>query len=226
MLKRVSGSLLGSVALLAALYAWRAAQGTAGEATGSQDGDHDGIPLGEDRDADADGIDALLDPDADGDGIPNSAEIVHSARAITGELSDPLMGKYGNLLGRIGMRVCTDVVLDAWLAAGIPLARILRDRAAEVPEAFAITPDNRPEDPYFPRRVRNLRALFSHADGLVFDRVPRAGDLAFFGDTHVAVVTDPDTFSVVEARSFQVAERSGGQVQLELGQIAVCAGPS
>jgi hypothetical protein len=179
------------------------------------DTDGDGLPLDHDRDADGDGRDFFDDDDADGDGVPDVPDIVAAALAEVGRPADPLMGKYGNLLGRAGFVVCVDIVADAWLAAGRPLAALLADTAGAHPEDFTLSADNSPDDPAFPRRVRNLRDLFAHEPRLVLDTRPQPGDLAFYGRSHVALVTGlrGADYDVVEAYDVFSGVRAGCVVE-------------
>ena len=145
-------------------------------------------------DVDGDGVRATTDPDADGDGIANAEDIVASARALAGGPSDPL---WGHLRG-FGFRVCTDVALDAFARAGLPLAAATGS-----------------DDPWSARRVRLLRERFAPVRS-----TPRPGDLAFYGDHHVAIVTSvADGYRVVEARGPQVAEVPGAAVSRALGEV-------
>lgn len=214
----VVAGLLAAAGLPVA-HAWLEDRHTARSAWRSRDADADGIALSDDADPDGDGLDGRSDPDADGDGLPNVPDVVAAARALVGRASDPLMGKYDNLLGRIGFLVCTDVAVDAWLAAGWSLPHQLRDAATAAPGAFAIAPDNLPGDPNFVRRVRNYVDLFDHAPGLTLADAPRPGDLAFYGRAHVALVVDVHSvgYRVVEAHGPRVAVQEGAAVEARTG---------
>ena len=185
------------------------------------DVDGDGRPLRRDLDPDADGLDLLADPDADGDAVENAQDIVAGALSMVGRPTDPLMGMYNNLLGRIGFVVCVDVVVESWMMAGLSLPELLTSSAWEHPEWFAIDPLNGPADPNFPRRVRNYRDLFEMepGPGLALDSAPHPGDVAFYGRYHAAIVTAvrPEGYTVVEAYSARVAERDGGEVAARTG---------
>jgi hypothetical protein len=211
-----------TVAGLYPAYGWLEGRHVARSAWRQADADADGIGLVDDPDEDGDGLPGLFDPDADGDGVPNVPDVVAAARALVGQRSDPLMGKYGNLLGRIGFLVCTDVVVDAWLGAGWSLPAQLRDAARASPSQFETTPDNVPGDPYFVRRVRNYVDLFEHGAGLTLAERPRPGDLAFYGRAHVALVVERTAVSyrVVEAYGARVAVRDGGEVAARTGEAA------
>ncbi|MES2644422.1 MAG: hypothetical protein V4850_33355 [Myxococcota bacterium] len=209
-----------TVAGLYPAYGWLEDRHAARSAWRHTDADADGLALVDDPDADGDGLPGRLDPDADGDGVANVPDVVAAARALIGQRSDPLMGKYGNLLGRIGFRVCTDVVVDAWLAAGWSLPAQLRDAALASPSQFETTPDNLPGDPYFVRRVRNYVDLFEHGADLTLAETPRPGDLAFYGRAHVALVVERTAVSyrVVEAYGARVAVRDGQEIEARVGE--------
>lgn len=186
------------------------------------DADGDGLPLVADADSDGDGLFGLEDPDADGDGVPNAADAVRAGLSLRGTLSDPLMGKYSNVLGRAGFRVCTDVTVETWLAAGVSAPALLLEAAASHPEWFAIDAGNHPQDPNFVRRVRNYRALFSQHPGLGLGDRPRLGAWAFYGDRHVALVTGVDGvgYSVTEAYGAALGSISGAVVEARSGERA------
>ena len=184
------------------------------------DTDGDGLPLRADADPDGDALPD--DPDADDDGVPNAADAVAGARTMLGAPSDPLMGRYGDPLGRLGFRVCVDVVVEAWMAAGVSLPERLLRTALTTPGRFAITPDNAPGDPYFVRRVRNYRALFAEE----LRGAPMDGDLAFFGDHHVAIdVATTGGIQVIEAFDPLIRVRRVAEVEARTGTKAAYASP-
>lgn len=130
------------------------------------------------------------------------AKAVEGARAMAFLPYDPFMGTHGDPLKPWGFVVCIDVPLRAYRAAGVPLAEMLKESAQEHPDWFEISPSNSPKDPFFYRRVRNYNDLFRRHPDLQAAKRPRAGDLAFFGRTHIALVTEvlPDgSWRAVEA---------------------------
>lgn len=120
---------------------------------------------------------------------------------------DPLMGKYGDPLRRLGFVVCIDVPLRAYANAGLSLPALLREAAREHPDWFRTGRDNPAAGPFFARRVRNYSDLFRHHPGLEVSSSPQAGDLAFFGRWHVGLVTEVDA-----AGRYKVVEASGPSV--------------
>jgi hypothetical protein len=152
-----------------------------------------------------------LDEDADGDGVPNTVDVLAAAEAGLGRPADPLMGRWGDPLGRLGFVVCVDVTLEAWLSAGLSIPPLLLESAAAHPEWFPIDATNEPSDPYFLRRVRNWRALFAHEPRLELSDTPRPGDWAFVGTTHVILVdrVTPSGWTGIEAYDATVRRRDG-----------------
>jgi hypothetical protein len=171
------------------------------------DQDGDGVALIDDLDPDGDGFDVFSDPDADNDGEPNSAQAAGYALSMKNIPYDPIMGKLHNVLGKAGMVVCIDVPVRSWLRAGLSMPALLKQSAAIHPEWFKIDPSNHPDSPFFYRRVRNYYQLFQKHPGLVHDDKPQVGDWAFYGTTHIALVTavseNGDT-NLVEASPFKL----------------------
>lgn len=118
------------------------------------------------------------------------ARAVAGARAMRWLPYDPFMGTHGDPLGPWGFVVCIDVPLRAYRAAGVPLAALLKESARAHPGWFKIGPDNSPDNRFFYRRVRNYNDLFRNHPGLEASPTPQAGDLAFFGRWHIALVTE------------------------------------
>lgn len=203
---------------------WRVAVKRTAEAHAWQaaDGDHDGLPLRADLDPDGDQLDVLSDSDADGDGRPNAEDVASAALDLTGELTDPLRGQYGNLLGRAGFRVCIDLGVEAWLRAGLSASALLLSAAKTRPDSFAIDANNSPADPNFVRRVRNYRALFASEPGLALNDRPRLGAWAFYGEDHVGVVTAVAGagYTVTEAYGVSIASRAGAEIEARTGERA------
>ena len=171
------------------------------------DSDNDGIILLHDTDPDGDGISFCKDRDANNNGKANEAEALSYAGSMTGVPYDPLMGKFDNVLGKLGMVVCIDVPVRAYLSAGVSFPALLRQSAAEHPDWFHINTSNHKEDPFFYRRVRNYFNLFKNHPCLEVSSSPRPGDLAFYGKTHIAVVTsvtDEEKFKVIEASPYRL----------------------
>ncbi len=123
-------------------------------------------------------------------------EVVAAARRLSGTMYDPLMGKIGNVGGKLGFIVCSDVPVVAYGLAGYSFRRALADDFASQPSNYDTNAWNVPENPYFHRRARNLYAFFKGKGRLLSPSGrPMPGDLAFYKKanhtyaTHVAVVS-------------------------------------
>lgn len=150
------------------------------------------------------------------------ARAVAGARAMSWLPYDPFMGTHGDPLTPWGFVVCIDVPLRAYRAAGVPLAALLKESARTNPGWFKIGPDNAPDNRFFYRRVRNYNDLFRNHPSLEASPTPRAGDLAFFGRWHIALVTEatPDgAWRAVEAtpRVWGVKESGNDYLQRQWG---------
>jgi len=215
----VAGTAILTGVALAGMWHLAVTRTLAASAWQNADEDHDGLPLSDDLDPDGDGLAFGLGP---GLGAPDTDDVLLSARDLLGTFTDPLHGQYGNLLGRAGFVVCVDVPVTAWLRAGVPFPALLRASAAAHPEWFALDAQNRPDDANFVRRTRNYRALFTHHPDLVVDARPHLADWAFYGETHVALVSAVDGagYTVIEAYGPTVERRGGAEVERRIGATA------
>ena len=124
---------------------------------------------------------------------PPVAEVILHAQSLKGVPYDPLMGEHDDLGGRLGFMVCSDVPNIAYGLAGYSLAALLAQDFKRQPWAYDSRHGNKPGNPYFHRRARNLFAYFK-ANQLM-PQEPKAGDLAFYSKTpngmiaHVALIT-------------------------------------
>lgn len=156
-------------------------------------------------------------PAANAIGLPPSELVVANARRLAGTPYDPLMGRYGNVGAKAGFIVCSDVPNIAYGLSGFSLKRMLEDDCRKNPSAYNnISEDNKPGNPYFHRRARNLYAYFKNNNRLFSSAsVPRVGDLAFYsrGSTgyvsHVALVTElrEKDYAVIESAPETVIAR-------------------
>ena len=84
---------------------------------------------------------------------------------------------------------------------------LLKQSALIHPEWFNIDSFNYPESPFFYRRVRNYYQLFEKHPELVRDHKAQIGDWAFYGTTHIALVTaisEDGDIKLVEASPFKL----------------------
>jgi hypothetical protein len=87
------------------------------------------------------------------------------------------------------------------------MPEVLEQSASAHPEWFTIDPSNHPDSPFFYRRVRNYYPLFEKHPGLVHDNKPQVGDWAFYGTTHIALVSavsENGDIELVEASPFKM----------------------
>jgi hypothetical protein len=125
---------------------------------------------------------------------------------MVGTSYDPLMGRFGDPLGKMGLVVCIDVPVRAYQDAGFSLPSRLREISAQNPSWFTIDANNSPSNPFFYRRVRNYYPLFQNDPLLEAGAKPQPGDWAFYGKTHIAIVSsvNPDgSYEVIEASPFK-----------------------
>ncbi|MEK7858764.1 MAG: hypothetical protein AAB320_06435 [Elusimicrobiota bacterium] len=150
---------------------------------------------------------------------------VFYAQSMLGKIYDPLMGRFGDPLGKAGCVVCIDVPVRSYQAAGISIPLLLRDAAKKNPEWFSIGPNNPPSSSFFYRRVRNYHPLFQHHPALLADTVPKVGDWVFYGKFHIALVVDvgaDGSFRVIEASPLKgrVAVSEGKYMEKTWGRPA------
>lgn len=135
--------------------------------------------------------------DADGDGIDDHTDIMRGALAYIA--TDPIYGSkyYSGGYPDDGYGVCTDVIWNAFRAAGYDLKAMVDRDIAEHPEAY---PDIESPDPNIDfRRVRNLRIFFArHAEVLTtkFDDPAdwQPGDIVIFDPSHIGICSDKRNF--------------------------------
>lgn len=140
------------------------------------------------------GIDTVLSPlDSDGDGIDNYTDIMLSARAYVATNPTYLSAYYAGGYPNDGNGVCTDVIWQALMGAGIDLKSLVDSDIAAHPEVY---PEMLKPDPNIDfRRVKNLAVFFErNAKSLTCD-LSRAeefqpGDVIIIEPSHIAVCSD------------------------------------
>lgn len=128
--------------------------------------------------------------------LPAPREVADRARQLIGAPYDPLMGTHGNIGASAGFIVCSDVPNIAYGLAGFSLKQMLARDFARNPSAYDTRDGNRPGNPFFHRRARNLYAYFA-GNGRILppSATPSVGDLVFYRGrpggyiSHVALVT-------------------------------------
>ena len=140
------------------------------------------------------GIDTVLsDRDDDGDGIDNYSDFVLSARAYVNTKPSYQSQYFAGGYPTDGSGVCTDVIWQALMGAGIDLKALLDADVAQSPEAY---PDMTKPDPNIDfRRVKNLDVFFErHAIALTCDLSKpeefQPGDILIIDPSHIAICSD------------------------------------
>lgn len=140
------------------------------------------------------GIDTVLSAcDDDGDGIDNYTDIMLSARAYIKTEPYYLSSYYAGGYPDDGNGVCTDVIWQALMGAGIDLKALVDSDVAANPEVY---PEMVKPDPNIDfRRVRNLNVYFArHATSLTCDLSDpeefQPGDILVIEPSHIAICSD------------------------------------
>ncbi len=140
------------------------------------------------------GFSDLVSPnDADGDGTDDYADMVEGARAYIATAPYYESAYYAGGYPTDGKGVCTDVIWQAFKAAGYSLKDLVDADIAARTEAY-FRDDEKPDPNIDFRRVRNLRVFFNeHAEILTAstanpeDWMP--GDIVIY-DGHIALCSD------------------------------------
>jgi len=132
----------------------------------------------------------------DAGGLPDINTVIANARSLSLTPYDPLMGQHGNIGGKLGFIVCSDIPDIAYGNAGYSFEVLMRNSFRKNPAYFDSANGNNPDNPFFHRRARNLYAYFASIQSLKpASYTPQAGDLVFYRKTpsgyiaHVALVT-------------------------------------
>jgi hypothetical protein len=128
---------------------------------------------------------------------PAPESVAANARKLAGTPYDPLMGRFGDIGAKVGFIVCSDVPNIAYGLSGFSLKRMLEEDFRRNPSVYDTGDGNRPGNPYFHRRARNLYSCFKGAKRLISPySTPKVGDIAFYKRkrdgyvSHVALVTE------------------------------------
>lgn len=129
--------------------------------------------------------------DSDGDGIDDQTDILESARAYLATRPKYKSKYYAGGYPDDGYGVCTDVVIQALLGAGIDLKSLLDADVSAHPDAYGIT---QPDPNIDFRRVVNQNVYFQrHVISLTRDLSQveqwQGGDIVVFHN-HVGIVSD------------------------------------
>lgn len=129
--------------------------------------------------------------DTDSDGIDDQTDMLESAKAYVASNPKYQSRYYGTGYPDDGYGVCTDVVAQACLGAGLDLMELVSSDIAENPSAYDIAVPDRSID--F-RRVENLNVYFSrNAVSLTTDvsdlSAWQAGDIVVW-ENHIGILSD------------------------------------
>jgi hypothetical protein len=210
-----------SLTILCGLYEYKKIQYAKTTSWMISDKDNDGIDLWHDTDPDGDGLDMFSDRDANGDGIPNEDQAAIFALSLEGVATDLLMGKFGNLFGKIGHIVCIDVPVRSYLSCGVSMPAVLFESARKSPGWFQISEANHPDNEFFYRRVRNYYDLFKNHPGLETSDTPQRGDWVFYGRDHIALVISVDEmghYRVMEAYWSKTSRSTNIEIEDQWGK--------
>lgn len=152
-------------------------------------------------------------------------EVVAAARGLAGTLYDPLQGRCGNIGGRLGFIVCTDIPVLAYRKAGLSIRDLLAADFKVHPSAYSPQKGNNPSNPYFSRRARNLFA-FCQANNRLYPTTepPLVADVVFYKKpeqntiTHIALVTRVDehgNYWLMEATPGTLVAQEQSHAQIE-----------
>lgn len=139
--------------------------------------------------------------------LPDPKELVRNALSLSGTPYDPLMGMYGNAGAAAGFIVCSDVPNLAYGLSGYSLQAMLEADFKVHPAAYNTANGNKPGNPYFHRRARNLYAYFQ-ANGRVLppNSLPGVGDLVFYRHVPASYVSHVALVTAVEGNTYRVME--------------------
>ena len=132
--------------------------------------------------------------DADGDGLDDYTDLMLGARAYIATEPHYKSKYYAGGYPDDGYGVCTDVIWQAFMAAGYDLRSLIDADIAEAPEAYPFIPT--PDSNIDFRRVRTLDTFFRrHSQILPNDfsdpAAWQAGDVVVFGNCdHVGICSD------------------------------------
>jgi hypothetical protein len=122
--------------------------------------------------------------------IPVS-DIVGNARSLEGILYDFSMGSLNNKLSDFGFIVCADLIDISFSKSGYPLENRMKEDFIVNRKSYNTENGvNNLDTKYFYRRSRNIKQ-FCINNGFYIEHCtyPLPGDIIFYGDYHVALVT-------------------------------------
>ncbi|MFZ1684582.1 MAG: DUF1287 domain-containing protein [Candidatus Zixiibacteriota bacterium] len=129
--------------------------------------------------------------------LPSQQVLVQNARALNWAPYDPLMGSMNDIGSKLGFMVCADVPNIAYGLSGYSIRRMMEEDFKVHPESYDTSNGNKPGNPYFHRRARNMMSYFQANDRLKAPtELPEIGDFALYARRpggpilHVALVIE------------------------------------
>ena len=142
------------------------------------------------------------------DSLPIQQLVVDNARSLNWAPYDPFKGSLNDIGSKLGFIVCADVPNIAYGLSGCSIKSMLEEDFKVHPDAYDTSRGNKPGNPFFHRRARNMMSYF-RANGRLKapTELPAVGDLAFYARrpggpiAHVAlvIVTYPDHYRLFES---------------------------
>lgn len=148
--------------------------------------------------------------------LPKSDLVIRNARALIGTPYDPLMGMYGNIGAKAGFIVCSDVPNIAFGASGYSWKEVLEKDFKVNSKFYNSDNGNKPGNPFFHRRARNLYAYF-RANGRLKtgDFKPEVGDLVFYRKSNNGYIAHVALVSAVTRNGYKLIESAPGTLVVQ-----------
>ena len=137
-------------------------------------------------------VERFSESDADQDGIDDAHDLMLGAREYVESDLKYKSAYYEGGYPNDGYSVCTDVIWNAFFAAGYNLKELVDADIAANTEAYPLdTPDSNIDF----RRVRNLKVFFErNAESLTLDLSKleewQPGDIIVFSPSHIGILSD------------------------------------
>jgi hypothetical protein len=142
------------------------------------------------------------------DSLPEAQLVVRNARTLNWAPYDPFKGGMSDIGSKLGFIVCADVPNIAYGLSGYSIRQMMEEDFKIHPNAYDTSNGNRPGNPFFHRRARNMMSYFRANDRLrAPTEAPAVGDFAFYARrpggpiAHVALVIaiSPDHYRLFES---------------------------
>lgn len=139
--------------------------------------------------------------------LPPIDAVIESARSLRGTPYDPLMGMHGDIGGKAGFIVCSDVPNIAYGLNGYSWKEVLENDYKINSNFYNSQNGNKPGNPYFHRRARNLYSYFKANNRLRNqDYTPNVGDLVFYRKNKHGFIAHVTLVSEVTETGYKLME--------------------